>query len=102
MQPGIDGYVLGPAEPDPELLRLAALAQVYGTATQVWLDSAGLTSGMTVVDLGCGPGAVTLPVAGRVGLPEHHAVLLNPLVVGASARIPVRRAPVPPPRRGQG
>ena|SRR5690348_17241202 len=38
----------------------------------------------------------------RAQAAEHDAVLLNPLVVGASARTPVRRAPVPPPRRGQG
>ncbi|MGY1602432.1 class I SAM-dependent methyltransferase [Geodermatophilus sp. SYSU D00815] len=33
---------------------------------------------------------------------ELDAVLLNPLVVGAAARTPARRGPVPPPRRGQG
>src|SRR4051812_50105714 len=67
MQPGAHGYVFGSAEPEPELARLAALAEVYGAATEAWLDSAGVTPGMTVVDLGCGPGAVTLAVAARVG-----------------------------------
>jgi hypothetical protein len=38
----------------------------------------------------------------RAQAAEHDAVLLNPLVVGASAHTPVRRAPVPPPRPGQG
>jgi SAM-dependent methyltransferase len=38
----------------------------------------------------------------RTQAAEHDAVLLNPLVVGASARTAARRAPVPPPRRGQG
>jgi ubiquinone/menaquinone biosynthesis C-methylase UbiE len=67
MQPGVHGYVFDSAEPEPELVRLAALAEVYGRATEAWLDSAGLEPGMTVVDLGCGPGAVTLAVAERVG-----------------------------------
>jgi ubiquinone/menaquinone biosynthesis C-methylase UbiE len=67
MQPGVHGYVFGSAEPEPELVRLAALAEVYGRATEEWLDTAGLEPGMTVVDLGCGPGAVTLAVAERVG-----------------------------------
>jgi ubiquinone/menaquinone biosynthesis C-methylase UbiE len=61
------GHVVGSAEPEPELVRLAALAEVYGRATETWLDSVGLEPGMTVVDLGCGPGAVTLAVAERVG-----------------------------------
>jgi ubiquinone/menaquinone biosynthesis C-methylase UbiE len=65
MEPGVHEYVFGSAE--PELARLAALAQVYGAATTAWLDSAGLTPGMTVADLGCGPGAVTLELARRVG-----------------------------------
>jgi ubiquinone/menaquinone biosynthesis C-methylase UbiE len=65
MEPGVHEYVFGSAE--PELARLAALAQVYGRATTAWLDSAGLSPGMTVADLGCGPGAVTLEVARRVG-----------------------------------
>ncbi|MGY1807748.1 class I SAM-dependent methyltransferase [Blastococcus sp. SYSU D00669] len=38
----------------------------------------------------------------RAEAAEFDAVLLNPLVVGASARTPARRAPVPPPRHGQG
>ncbi|NYJ06656.1 class I SAM-dependent methyltransferase [Petropleomorpha daqingensis] len=67
MQPGAHGYVFGSAEPDPELARLAALGEVYGRATEEWLDAAGLEPGMTVVDLGCGPGGVTLAVADRVG-----------------------------------
>jgi SAM-dependent methyltransferase len=65
MEPGVQGYVFGSEQ--PELVRLAALSEVYGPATEAWLDSAGLTPGMTVVDLGCGPGGVTLAVAERVG-----------------------------------
>ena len=59
------GYVLGSS--DPEMARLAAISQLYGPVTRAWLDSAGLEPGMTVADLGCGPGDVTLAVAERVG-----------------------------------
>jgi SAM-dependent methyltransferase len=58
-------YVLGST--DPEMARLAAVSEVYGPLTAAWLDSAGLQPGMTVVDLGCGPGDVTLAAAERVG-----------------------------------
>ncbi|MGY1654050.1 class I SAM-dependent methyltransferase [Geodermatophilus sp. SYSU D01119] len=59
------GYVLG--DDDPEMARLDALSSLYGPTTGAWLDSAGLAPGMAVADLGCGPGAVTLAVADRVG-----------------------------------
>ena len=65
MEPSVQAYVSGSEE--PELARLAALTQVYGPATTTWLDTAGVAPGMTVVDLGCGHGAVTLEVARRVG-----------------------------------
>jgi SAM-dependent methyltransferase len=58
-------YVLGSA--DPELARLATLSRLYAPVTAAWLDSAGLEPGMSVVDLGCGLGDVTLAVAARVG-----------------------------------
>ncbi|MBM7807706.1 SAM-dependent methyltransferase [Geodermatophilus bullaregiensis] len=59
------GYVLGST--DREMARLAAISRLYRPLTEAWLDSAGLRRGMTVVDLGCGPGDVALAVAGRVG-----------------------------------
>ncbi len=52
---------------DWEMARLAALSEVYGPVTEAWLDSAGLRPGARVVDLGCGPGDVSLAAAGRVG-----------------------------------
>ena len=35
---------------------------------QLLLDRAGITPGMRVLDVGCGPGRITLPAAQRVGL----------------------------------
>ncbi|GAB3301553.1 methyltransferase domain-containing protein [Geodermatophilus aquaeductus] len=61
------GYVLG--NDDPAMVRLDALSRVYEPATAAWLDAAELTPGASVVDLGCGTGAVTLAAAERVGPP---------------------------------
>lgn len=58
-------YVLG--DDDPALARLDALSRLYAPVTAAWLDDAGLAPGTTVVDLGCGLGAVTLAAAERVG-----------------------------------
>lgn len=64
-RPSPDEYVLGSA--DPELARLDTISRLYEPVTAAWLDSAGLEPGMSVVDLGCGLGDVTLAAAGRVG-----------------------------------
>lgn len=47
--------------------------------TSRWLSEAGIGAGMRVVDIGCGPGAVSFELARRVG-PEGHvyAVDQNP------------------------
>lgn len=60
-----DGYVLGSA--DPELRRLQTLSLLYRDVTRRWLERAGIGPGMSVVDLGCGPGDVTLLVGDLVG-----------------------------------
>jgi len=60
-----DEYVLGSA--DPELRRLQTLSLLYRDVTRRWLERAGIGPGMSVVDVGCGPGDVTLLVRELVG-----------------------------------
>lgn len=43
---------------------------------RVLLDRAGVQAGMTVLDAGCGPGRLTLPLAERVG-PQGRVVALD-------------------------
>lgn len=47
--------------------RLAVLAQALAPTTERHLDRAGLLTGLTVVDVGCGGGDVTFALARRVG-----------------------------------
>lgn len=58
-------YVMGSG--DPEMRRLATLSALYEESTRRWLELAGLEAGMSVVDVGCGPGDVTLLAAEMVG-----------------------------------
>ena len=60
-----DGYVMGST--DPELRRLGTISVLYQDITRRWLKHAGIREGMSVVDVGCGPGDVTLLAAGTVG-----------------------------------
>ena len=60
-----EGYVLG--SDDPELRRLRTLSVLYRGITRRWLEQAGIGAGMSVVDVGCGPGDVTLLSAEMVG-----------------------------------
>jgi SAM-dependent methyltransferase len=60
-----DDYVLGSA--DPELRRLQTLSVLYRDITGRWLEGAGIGPGMSVVDVGCGPGDVALLVGELVG-----------------------------------
>lgn len=60
-----DGYILGSA--DPELRRLRTISALYRDVTRRWLKGAGIGAGMTVADVGCGPGDVALLAAGLVG-----------------------------------
>ena len=60
-----DDYVMGSA--DSELRRLQTISVLYRDTTRRWLEHAGLGPGMSVVDVGCGPGDVTLLAADLVG-----------------------------------
>lgn len=58
-------YVLGHSE--AELLRLEHQAQVFGTETEEILRRAGISPGMSVLDVGCGVGDVSMVAAELVG-----------------------------------
>ena len=60
-----DDYVLGAS--DPELRRLQTVSVLYRDITRRWLEHAGIGPGMSVVDVGCGPGDVTLLLGDLVG-----------------------------------
>jgi ubiquinone/menaquinone biosynthesis C-methylase UbiE len=47
--------------------RLLNLAQIYQPFTRRMLVEAGITTGMQVLDVGCGPGDVSLLIAELVG-----------------------------------
>jgi ubiquinone/menaquinone biosynthesis C-methylase UbiE len=61
---GARTYVLGHA--DVEIQRLLLQGRLYNDHTEHALRLAGLRSGMRVLDVGCGPGDVSL-VAARLG-----------------------------------
>jgi SAM-dependent methyltransferase len=62
---GSEVYVLVTGEAGAARLRL--LHEVYGTSTEALLAEVGLLPGMRAVDLGCGTGAASRWMAGRVG-----------------------------------
>ena len=70
-------YVMG--SDDPELRRLQTISVLYRDITRRWLEHAGISPGMSVVDVGCGPGDVTLLAgfgrAARVGVDGAHEAL---------------------------
>lgn len=59
-----EGYLLG--ETDIELSRLGFQHEVWASATSALWDEAGFGVGDALVDLGCGPGFASLPLARRV------------------------------------
>src|SRR5580700_4512808 len=67
-------YVLG--HTDSEQLRLIRQARVLAPATKHFLRSAGIVSGMRVLDIGCGMGDVTMLVAQLVG-PAGRVVAID-------------------------
>jgi ubiquinone/menaquinone biosynthesis C-methylase UbiE len=60
-----DNYVLG--HTPFAIQRLLRLGQIYHPFTRAMLVEAGLTTGMQVLDIGCGPGDVSLIAAELVG-----------------------------------
>ena len=67
-------YALGRS--DAETGRLIRQHQLYGPLTRQFLVGAGITAGMTVLDLGCGAGDVALLLADLVG-PQGHVLALD-------------------------
>lgn len=62
-------YFLGHS--DPELQRLIEQSSFYGDLTEHTLRRAGLSAGMRVLDVGCGPGDVSFLAASIVGPTGH-------------------------------
>src|SRR5581483_9109121 len=60
-EPGLHNYVLRSGE--PAAVRLRLLADVVGPTTESFLDRLCLQNGMHCLDVGCGIGAVTVPIA---------------------------------------
>ncbi len=58
-------YVMG--RPEDETRRLEERAEFFNPATRLLFESAGIATGMKVLDIGCGPGDVSLLAAGLVG-----------------------------------
>ncbi len=58
-------YVMGRSE--DETRRLEERAEFFNPATRLLFESAGIATGMKVLDIGCGPGDVSLLAAGLVG-----------------------------------
>jgi ubiquinone/menaquinone biosynthesis C-methylase UbiE len=67
-------YLLGTN--DSELDRLGVQHAIWRDLAEAVLDRAGVGPGMTVLDLGCGPGFVTEELARRVG-PSGRVVALD-------------------------
>src|SRR5215213_1511608 len=80
-----DSYALGRSA--AETLRLIRQAQIYGPITRQFLVSAGIGTGMKVLDVGSGAGDVALLVADLVG-PTGSVVGVdrNPAVLDVARR----------------
>jgi len=68
------------------LLENRAMERVAGS--KLLLDRASIAPGMNVLDAGCGPGRLTLPLAERVG--EHGSVVALDLQEGMLSRLRAR------------
>jgi ubiquinone/menaquinone biosynthesis C-methylase UbiE len=83
-----DKYVL--ARTSSEYQRLAAQAVMWTPATQSALARAGLSSGMHVLDVGCGTGAVMRLMADAVGPTGRVVGLDSDAALGAEALAQLR------------
>ncbi len=82
---GSQPYVLGHSE--AELIRLEHQAQIFGAETREVLRRAGISPGMTVLDIGCGVGDVSMIAAELVG-PAGRVLGID----NAAAALPPARA----------
>jgi ubiquinone/menaquinone biosynthesis C-methylase UbiE len=79
-QTGDARYTMGHSKGEEE--RLIHQSQLYDAITRRFLNEAGIGSGMRVLDIGCGPGDVSLTAAELVG--SDGTVLgvdVNPAIV---------------------
>jgi SAM-dependent methyltransferase len=86
-------YVLGRSENEERSVQ--ERARFFNTATRHLLEDAGITAGMKVLDIGSGPGDVTLIAADLVGpMGRVVGVDVNPAVIStARARAQAAHAP---------
>ena len=78
-------YFLGHSH--PELQRLIEQSSFYGDLTEYTLRRAGLSAGMRVLDVGCGPGDVSFLAASIVGPTGHvTGVDLSPEAIDVAQR----------------
>ena len=71
----------------PEKLERYETMFQWSTAYEAWLDRVGIEPGQTVADFGCGPGAMLVEMAKRVGPGgQVHGLDVNAVFV-ASARV---------------
>jgi trans-aconitate methyltransferase len=65
-----------------------------------FLDAVGIRAGMRALDVGCGPGALTAALAGRLG--DQHVAAVDPsepFVAACRRRLPESTSRGRPPRR---
>jgi ubiquinone/menaquinone biosynthesis C-methylase UbiE len=73
-QTGSDDYVLGTGE--QEIDRLGLQHRVWSAQAHLLWERAGLVPGMTVLDVGCGPGHATMDLAEVVG-PDGRVIAVD-------------------------
>lgn len=77
-------YVMGRSE--DEARRLEERAEFFNPATRLLFENAGITTGMKVLDIGCGPGDVSLLAAELVGTTGRVVGVDTNAAIEATAR----------------